>query len=175
MLRKKIQKFLPTPSKLREIESLRPLGEWIYEPNLWHINRQSTSVAFAAGMFINFLPLPGQMVISCLVAIRLRCNLPVVVALSWLNNPFTVGPIFWFAYQVGALVLGVSLQTEQFEVSWEWLTTGLLTIWQPFLLGCLICGFFFASLGYFAINLLWRWSVVQRWQRRRDRRRRAEG
>ena len=84
-----------------------------------------------------------------------------------------MGPMFWFAYKVGALVLGMPPQAEQFAISWEWLSSGLLAIWQPFLLGCLICGFFFASLGFFTINLLWRWQVVQRWEARRDRRRQA--
>ena len=151
---------------MREIKSLRVMGEWIYEPNLWHINRESTSVAFATGLFVAFLPLPIQMVTACLIALRLRCNLPLAVTLCWVTNPFTAGPVFWFAYEVGALILDVPPQTEPFSISWEWVVSGLVTIWQPLLLGCLVCGFFFASLGYFTINALWRWDVVRRWDAR---------
>ena len=173
MPKKTIQRFLPTPAKLRDIKSLAVFGDWIYEPNLWHINRTSTSVAFAVGLFVAFIPLPSQMVFACLISIWLRCNLPLAVALCWITNPVTIGPMFWFAYKVGALVLGETPQSEQFAISWEWLGHGLVTIWQPLLLGCLICGFFFASLGYFVINTLWRWQVVQRWEARRERRREA--
>lgn len=171
MPRQTIKRFIPTPRKLREVKSLQIFGEWIYEPNLWHINRTSTSVACAVGLFVAFVPVPIQMVFACLLSIWLRCNLPLAVALSWITNPVTAGPMFWFAYKVGALVLNVTPRTEQFAMGWEWLSSGLLAVWQPFLLGCLICGFFFASLGYFTINTLWRWQVLQRWEARRERRR----
>ncbi len=173
MPRETIKRLLPTPGKLRQIKSLQLLGDWIYEPNLWHINRGSSSRAFAVGLFVAFIPLPTQMVFAAMLSIVVRCNLPLAVALCWITNPVTMGPMFWFAYKVGALVLGMPPQAEQFAISWEWLSSGLLAIWQPFLLGCLICGFFFASLGFFTINLLWRWQVVQRWEARRDRRRQA--
>ena len=166
-----IKRFLPTPAKLRRIKSLAVLGEWIYEPNLWHINRNSASVAFFVGLFVAFIPLPSQMIFASLLSVWLRCNLPLAVGLCWITNPITIGPMFWFAYQLGALVMGVTAQTQQFAISWEWLSTGLITIWQPFLLGCLLCGFFFGSLGYFVVQTLWRWQVVQRWEARREKRR----
>ena len=51
------------------------------------------------------------------------------------------------------------------------------TTWKPFLLGCLICGLSAGSLGYFAINMLWRWQVAHKWHQRKRRRqaRRASG
>jgi uncharacterized protein (DUF2062 family) len=171
MPKKTIKRLLPTPGKLRKIKSLDVLGEWIYEPNLWHINRFSTSSAFFVGLFVAFIPLPSQMVIACLLSVWLRCNLPLAVALSWVTNPLTMGPMFWFAYKLGALVMGETTNVEQFAISWEWLQTGLVAIWQPFLLGCLLCAFFFGSLGYFVIQVLWRWQVVQRWEARQERRR----
>ena len=170
MPRNTIKRYMPTPARLRKIKVLQILGEWIYDPNLWHINRHSTSLAFFVGLFVAFMPVPSQMVLASLMAIWLRCNLPLSVGLCWVTNPVTMGPIFWFAYKLGALVLGEPPQAEQFEVSLEWLANGLLLIWQPLLLGCLIAGFFFGSLGYVVIQGLWRWSVVQRWEARSLRR-----
>jgi uncharacterized protein (DUF2062 family) len=170
MPRETIKRYLPSPTKLRKIKALRVLGEWIYEPNLWHINRHSTSLAFFVGLFVAFMPIPSQMVLASLLAIWLRCNLPIAIGLCWVTNPVTMGPIFWFTYKLGALVLGEPAQTEQFEVSVEWLTDGLVLIWQPLLLGGVISGFFFGSLGYFSIQALWRWSVLQRWEARARRR-----
>ncbi len=171
MPKETIKRFLPTPAKLRQIKSLAVLGEWIYEPNLWHINRNSASVAFFVGLFVAFIPLPSQMILASLLSVWLRCNLPLAVGLCWITNPLTIGPIFWFAYQLGALVMGVTAETAQFSISWEWLSTGLVAVWQPFLLGCLLCGFFFGSLGYFVVQGLWRWQVVQRWEARGEKRR----
>ena len=170
MPRETIKRFLPTPTRLRGIKALRLLGEWIYEPNLWHINRHSTSLAFFVGLFVAFMPIPSQMVLASFLSIWLRCNLPIAVGLCWITNPVTMGPIFWFTYKLGALVLGESAQAQSFEISVEWLTNGLLLIWQPLLLGSVISGFFFGSLGYFAIQGIWRWNVLLRWEARSQRR-----
>jgi len=167
------KRYLPTPGRLRQIKSLHLLGDWIYEPNLWHINRHSSATAFFVGFFCAFIPLPGQMIIAAFASIWLRCNLPLAVALCWITNPITIPPIFFLAYKLGAMVLGVAPQTVEFQLSWEWVTHGLLAIWQPFLLGCLLCGVFFGCLGYFVVSVLWRWGVLRRWRARGLRRKRA--
>ncbi|MEP5765573.1 MAG: DUF2062 domain-containing protein [Halieaceae bacterium] len=173
MPKKALKRFIPSPRKLRQIKSLQFLGEWIYQPNLWHINRNSASKAFFVGLFTAFMPIPIQMVMAALLAIWLRCNLPLSVALCWISNPVTIPPLFYFAYRVGAAVLDTPPQVLEFELSLEWISHGLVAIWQPFLLGCVICGFFFGSLGYFTIQTLWRWQALQRWEARQERRRAA--
>ena len=168
-----LKRFMPSPRRLKNIRSLRYLGDWIYQPNLWHINRSSASRAFFVGLFMAFVPVPIQMVLAALTAVRVRCNLPIAVGLCWISNPVTMAPLFYFAYRVGATVLGSDPQTMEFQLSWSWISSSLVAVWQPFLLGCLICGFFFGSLGYFTIQTLWRWQAVQRWEARRLRRRLA--
>ncbi len=168
-----LKRFMPSPKRLREVRSLRMLGEWVYEPNLWHINRSSSAKAFFVGLFMAFVPVPTQMIFAALVAVRIRCNLPLSVALCWVSNPVTIPPLFYFAYRVGAAVLGTEIKPLEFQLNWEWISSSLIAIWQPFLLGCLLCGFFFGSLGYFTIQLVWRWQAIQRWEARRLRRRLA--
>ncbi len=175
MPRRTLKQFTPSPAKLREIKSLQVLGEWIYEPNLWHLNRYSASMAFFVGLFVAFMPLPGQMIIAALMAVGLRCNLPISVGLVWITNPVTMPAIFYLAYRVGCMLLGVPAIAFEIELSWEWLTHSLTTIWQPFLLGCVVCGTLVGSLGYFVISMLWRWQVGRRWHRRRLRRQRSRG
>ncbi len=168
-----LKRLMPSPGRLRKIKSLHMLGDWLYQPNLWHINRMSASRAFFIGLFLAFCPVPIQMVLAALVAVQVRGNLPLSVALTWISNPITFGPVFYFAYRVGATVLGSQPEALEFELSWAWISSGLVAVWQPFLLGCLICGFFFGSLGFFTIQLIWRWHAVQRWEERRLRRRLA--
>jgi uncharacterized protein (DUF2062 family) len=69
------------------MRALRPLGEWIYEPKLWHISRTSTAMAFAIGLFGAMIPIPGQVFLAAFLAIRLGANLPLSVALVWVTNP----------------------------------------------------------------------------------------
>ncbi|MEJ2531517.1 MAG: DUF2062 domain-containing protein [Halioglobus sp.] len=173
MPKKTLKSIVPSRARMREIKSLHILGDWIYAGNLWHINRYSTSMAFFIGLFVAFMPVPGQMVIAALLAVLLNCNLPLSVCLVWITNPVTMPPIFFLAYKLGALLIGVPVEPLGFELSFHWLTHRLASIWQPFLLGCLLCSLFFGSLGYFVINMLWRWRVVRHLRERKQRRQKS--
>ena len=107
------------------------------------------------------------MVLAAAVAIPARVNLIISVALVWISNPFTMPPLFYFAYRLGGVVLGQEANGFDFELSFTWLANGLLAIWQPFLLGCAIMAVSSSLLGYIAIRLLWRWNIVRRWEQRK--------
>ena len=174
MPKKTLKSMTPSVERMRQIKSLKVLGDWIYAGNLWHINRYSASMAFFVGLFVAFMPIPGQMVAAAALAVLFRCNLPLSVGLVWITNPVTMPAVFFLAYKLGAMIIGVPVQAVQFELSFHWLTHSLEAIWRPFLLGCLLCGLFFGSLGYFVINILWRLRVARMLRERRRRRRRAE-
>ncbi len=165
-----LKMLVPSPARIREMKALSVLGDWIYASNLWHINRYSASMAFFVGLFVAFMPLPGQMVLAALLAILLRCNLPLSVSLVWLTNPLTMPAIFFLAYKVGALMIDAPVREIEFEMTFHWLTYRLADIWKPFLLGCLLCGTFLGCLGYFVVSQLWRWRVAYHWHRRRRQR-----
>jgi uncharacterized protein (DUF2062 family) len=73
-----------------------------------------------------------------------------------------------FAYWVGCRLLGVPQRAVAFEMSWEWLTTGLLPIWKPFLFGCLVMGTFTAVIGYILLGSVWHLSLVLKYHRRKN-------
>lgn len=170
MPRKTLKQLAPSPARLKEIKVLRLLGDWLHDPNLWHINRFSASMAFFVGLFVAFLPVPGQTLIAALLAVKLRCNLPLSVALVWITNPVTIPAIFYLTYRVGAALLGEHVLPIGFELSMAWLQERITLVWQPLLLGSLVCGLLLGSLGYFVINMLWRWRVSVHWKRRKKRR-----
>lgn len=170
MPRKTLKQWLPTPTKVRKIEALHVLGDWIYQTNLWHINRYSASMAFFVGIFVAFLPIPGQMLVAAVLAVLLRCNLPLSVILVWITNPVTMPAIFYISYRVGALLIDVPVQVAEFEMSVGWISARIGMLWKPLLLGSLLCGLLFGSLGYTAVNLLWRWHVGRQWRRRKRHR-----
>ena len=170
MPKKTLKMLVPSAARVRQIKSLQILGDWVYAANLWHINRYSASMAFFVGLFVAFMPIPGQMILAALMAVLLSCNLPLSISLVWITNPVTMPAIFFLSYKVGAMIVDVPLQDVQFELSFYWLSHSLVTIWKPFLLGCLICGLFFGCLGYFVISQLWRWRVAHHWHQRKLRR-----
>jgi len=60
-------------------------------------------------------------------------------------------------------------QSFNFQASWQWVVESLSTIGPAFLLGCGILGVTFAIIGYFGIHILWRYSVIKHWNKRKLR------
>jgi uncharacterized protein len=175
MPRKLIKRYLPDHQKLRDHKHLRVFGTLLHDPNLWHLNRRSVAGAFAVGLFVAFIPVPFQMAIAAAAAIGLRVNLPIAVALVWVTNPLTMPFLFYLAYKVGAALLGTPPGAFHFELSLAWLGNGLLEIWEPFLLGCLVFGTTAAAGGYLLVRASWRIVVLRNWHLRKQRRRNAGG
>lgn len=169
MPKKLIQRFMPDHEVIKRQKALRIFGNLLYNPNLWCLNRRSASGAFALGLFMAFVPLPSQMIMSAGMAIALGVNLPLSVALVWVSNPITMPIMFYFCYKVGAIILRSPSQHFHFEVSWDFIVNQMSAIGPPFLLGCLVCGIACALIGYFGIRGLWRYSVVRSWQQRKSR------
>ncbi len=170
MPRKFFKKYSPSFKKIKSIKSLGILGQWLHTTNIWYFHRTSVSRAFFIGLFWMAIPIPSQMFPSALSAIIFRANLPLSIALVWISNPLTMVPIFYFNYLVGSWVMGSSTADNiAFEISWNWIFNTLGELWMPLYLGSLIVGIIAGTIGYFGINLFWRWSVVQRWQARREK------
>jgi len=167
MPRNIIKRFMPDHKKIREHKHLKFLGTLLHDPNILHLNRRSVAGAFSVGLFVAFVPVPFQMVLAAIGAIMARVNLPISVALVWITNPLTMPPIFYFSYKVGAWVLDTQTRSIDFQLSLTWLMHELGAIWQPFLLGCFVCGITFAVLGNIFIRLFWRIHVGLSWRHRR--------
>lgn len=171
MTKKFIKRWMPDHEKVRSHPHLKKIfGTLLHDPNLLHLNRRSVSGAFFIGLFMAFVPLPTQMIFAAAAAILLRVNLPISVGLVWLTNPITMPPIFYFCYKVGAWLLHTPIAHQNFELSWEWLSTQMDEIWAPFLLGCFICGMISAVLGAVLVRLLWRFHTIKQWKARKLKR-----
>ena len=119
MHRKYLKRYSPSPKTIRENKALAFLGEDIHRPSLWHMNRHSVSKAFAIGLFCTWLPFPLQTVIAALLAIYYRAHLPLSVVLVFITNPVTIPPMFYFAYKLGSVMLGVKLESVPMDLSWH--------------------------------------------------------
>lgn len=164
------KKYLPTRERVRSIRALQFLGDVVFEPNLWHMNRHSVSFALFIGLFSCFLPIPFQMIVCVLLCIWIRCNVPIALVCVWISNPVTIPPIFFATYKLGTWILGQPDEVSRISLSWEWLSAQFTVVWAPLVLGSLITGLVSGSVAFVAARLYWRWRVSKEWTRRRHER-----
>ena len=119
---------------------MRPFRLLLEHPAYWTLNRRSVTRAFALGLLISFVPMPVHIMVAAAAALLFRLNVPAAIIGTFLANPLTMVPMYMAAYWVGCHLLGIGFHNIAFEMSWDWLTTGLLPIWKPMLLGCLVLG-----------------------------------
>jgi uncharacterized protein len=169
MPKKLFKRFMPDRDLIKKQRALKIFGSLLYNPNLWCLNRRSAAGAFAIGLFIAFIPLPSQMIMSAGLAVLCGVNLPIAIALVWITNPITMPVILYFAYKLGAWILHIPPQHFHFELSWHFLMEKFGTIALPLFIGSGVFSIIAALIGYFGIHGLWRYSVVRSWQKRQKR------
>jgi uncharacterized protein (DUF2062 family) len=162
MIKKILHKILPKPKDIQRRAYLRIFGKLLLDPRLWQLNVQSVALAVAVALFCGFIPFPTQAIIAIFVALIVRANIPVTGIMIWYSNPFTMPAMFYFAYKVGASVLGLPSKHIKIELSLSWLQSQLVLIGKPLLLGSLICGSILAIGGY---ALVWGAHGLVRWYR----------
>jgi uncharacterized protein (DUF2062 family) len=186
-VKKRLQRWLPSPERLNENRWLRWLGPALQHRRLWHFSRKGIALGVALGIFFGLLIPIGQIPLSATTAVLLRANLPVAVASTLVTNPVTFAPIYYGAYRLGRVVLGETeisaAQTEALLAQrapaddesrswisrvgdlWDWVTsTG-----KPLVVGLLILSTLCGLTAYALTSLLWTWHV------RRTRRVRQAG
>ncbi|MGA0839986.1 MAG: DUF2062 domain-containing protein [Pseudomonadales bacterium] len=162
-------RYLPTPQQIREYRALRPVSRWLHEPDLWHMNRRSVSMAALIGLFCAFLPIPFQTIPAVAIALAVRCNLVVCFALVWATNPITMPPILVLSYEVGAFLLDRHLSVTELSLEWSWLKANMGDIGFPLVVGSLVSGTVLGLAAFTTIRIVWRMRVVSRWRLRRER------
>src|SRR3990172_1211002 len=127
MPRKFFRKYLPSHDSVKQNRHVARFGSFLHHPNLWHLNRHSVAGGVAIGMFSGLVPGPFQMLTAAILCILLKVNLPVALVTTFYTNPFTIGPLYLAAYQIGRLVVGGdgAANTPAPEMDWAHPGAGL--------------------------------------------------
>jgi uncharacterized protein (DUF2062 family) len=129
-----------------------------------------TALAFGVGVLIAFSPFLGiHMGIALLVAFLFRLNRVAILFGTYLNNPWTVAPIYLAGTSLGCLMLGVSMDGLD-AIDWD--LTGAAfreTLWAtlrayawPFILGNTILGVACGLVGYLLLRRFLERRAAQR-------------
>ncbi len=123
------------------------------------------ALAFGIGLFISFFPLLGiHTGLALGIAIVFRLSRVAILTGAWVNNPWTLAPMYTAGTLLGCAMLGVS--PEGFaEIDWSLhgrafytaLYEGLRPYILPFVVGNLAAGVVAGGLGYIVLR-----SVLER-------------
>ncbi len=166
-LRPFFKRLMPERRHLQQHRQLQVLGDILHDPDIFHLTRRSAAGGVAVGLFLAFIPIPGQMILAALLSLLLRVNMPLALVCVWVSNPLTIPPLFFFTYKFGAWLLNEPAKNIQFEPSLSWLAETFAEIWQPLLLGSLTLGGLAGLVGYVLVRLLWRLAIVRKWEERK--------
>jgi uncharacterized protein len=180
MTKQFVQRFLPDRDKLAQNRMLKWLGPTLLHPDLWHISRRSIAIGLAVGLFFGLMIPIAQIPVAVIVTMVLRANLAIAAASTLVTNPFTFGPIYFFAFQLGDFVLRGSqhvMPDVAAEAAQE-LATGA-TYWLskmgdlsgPLFLGLFLLAVTSSIVGYLSVHLAWRLNIVTRKRKRTKQRR----
>lgn len=145
---------------------LRRIKKYFTLPELWIYNRETVARGVAIGLFTALIPImPFQMLLAALLAIGLRANLVISIAVCWINNPITIIPITYFTRDTGKLVLGEQQSKFQYimhEIALKlglanksFFSTWIVPFSKEYFTGLLILAVSAAILGYLLVILFW--------------------
>ena len=164
----------------------RVLGTTLLNRRLWHLNRHSVAWGVASGVFWAWIMLPVQTIGAVATSIFTRGNVPLAMASTWISNPLTMVPCFFLTYYVGLKVTGTEpihgLEAQLRAAMDAGLLEGTrmtakllfeqLPHLYPVYIGGVVVGAVTALISYVVVKVIWRWSLIRRWNRRHDERRR---
>jgi hypothetical protein len=156
----------PGRDTIRQHQSLRSIAHLLQDDNLFHLNRHSVSRAFAIGLAVAMTPVYGHMLIAALLAVWVRANLALSIALVWISNPLTFPFVLYAEYWLGAQLLGVEEKINLSSIDYHEWKTLLFDVWKPILLGSGILSLITGLAGYYGIQLFWVLEVNRRWRKR---------
>lgn len=122
------------------------------------------ALAFALGIFVAFSPTIGLHIILCIfLAWAFRLNKLVMFTAAFINNPWTIVPLYGFCIWFGIKITGDDLASPHIE--WNNLSISnayfiLKPYLWPYIAGTLVVGTIAAVVSYFVF--LW---AVQRYRR----------
>ena len=120
---------------------------------------------WACGVFAGCFPLFGlQTLIGVLLATVFKGNKITAAAGTWISNPFTYVPIYYFNFRVGEVVLNqhADFSVAQLESLAEMSVAGFSFVLILFT-GCVVVGGSFGVTAYFAtLTLTNRWRSLRK-------------
>jgi len=115
-----------------------------------------TALAFGIGIWIAFCPLWGiHTAMALLTAFLFRLNRPALLFGAWINNPWTVAPLYTTGTAIGCALLHCRcavLRVDWSQHGFRGLLSGLRPLLWPFVLGNTLLGVLAGAVAYLLLR-----------------------
>lgn len=131
------------------------ITRWLERMGCLHIHDAAVSRGVATGLFIALTPTAGiQTLIMLFACWLLRANFVAAFAVSWVCNPFTIGPLYFLYHRLGEALFGWLIVPL---IRWPGVSGEVIEDGAFMVAGSLLVAPAAAFGGYFlAVWLLWR-------------------
>ena len=133
--------------------NFKKIRHYYHELLLSHATPVDVAHGFALGLFITMTPTLGfHTILAIALAALFRRNKIAAIIGAWINNPFTLFPIYYYTYRLGLWILNKPphrLRPESLKDMFH-LSRGIIV---PLWIGGLVVGLISSIIGYYLI--LW--------------------
>jgi hypothetical protein len=121
------------------------------------------ALAVALGVFVAFFPIIGTHTALVFgLSWIFRVSPMVALGASFINNPWTIAPLYLGCLYFGAVITGTDITDVHIvwkSLNWSTFVEVLKIVGVPFVVGCLVVGVFCAIVSYY---LIFRMVIVYR-------------
>jgi len=169
---------IPTRESLENNRALSYIKPYFTGYDLWHWSRRGVTLGISTGIFFGLIIPTFQIPLAIIAAIIVRCNVAVAAACTFVTNPFTFPPIYFFAFKLGKWLLGypakldpaiIEAPEKSFYIDFgsitlffESITHSLYKFGLPLFTGLFIFALLSSIISYIIINNFWISFVRQR-------------
>jgi len=166
------------PRVLESLNSpfLRRMRPWLDQHDVLSFTREPLARGVAIGMLCGLIPGPLQILGSIGLCAWLRGNVIAAAIATAYTNPLTIVPLYWLAFQIGALLLPGPQVMPPLEMPhghfMQWaagLGAWITALGWPLLVGLPVLGTLLAVNAYALVQLLFLTPVLRRVRRMRAR------
>ncbi len=116
---------------------------------------EKIALSFAVGVFISISPFFGFHTILALVfSFLFRLNKVATITGSWMNNPWTVAPVYYIDYKIGSVIMGHDVDFNLKPFTFHHYLSGGKMVFFDILVGSIIFGTFVSTLTYFVLKAI---------------------
>jgi len=116
---------------------------------------EKIALSFSVGVFISISPFFGFHTILALVfSFLFKLNKVATITGSWMNNPWTIAPVYYIDYKIGSLIMGHDIEFNLKPFTFQHYLNGGKEVFFDILIGSIVFGLFVSTLTYFVLKAI---------------------